>query len=213
MKFARRSFMAAIVACAAGLSLSLSVAAQTAGKDYTPINPPQPTDEPVKIEVTEFFSYGCPHCHDFQPVLAAWAAKLPADVVFKRVPVGFNSYFAMISPLYYTLEATGDLHRLDSVVFRTIHMEGNRLADAQSRSAWAARNGIDAQKFDDTYRSFSVASKVRRADQMTQSYKIQGVPALAIDGKYLVSGLSFNEQLAIADQLIAKVRKEKYGKK
>lgn len=213
MKFARRSFMAATFALGAGLVMAMSAAAQTAGKDYTPINPPQATDEPVKIEVTEFFSYGCSHCNDFHPVLAAWVAKQPADVVVKRVPVGFNSYFAMIAPMYYTLEATGDLARLDATVFRTIHMEGNRLADAQSRSAWAAKNGIDTKKFDDTYRSFSVASKVRRADQMTQAYKIQGVPALAIDGKYLISGVSFNEQLAIAEQLIAKVRKEKYGKK
>jgi len=211
MKFARRSFIAAAIALSA--VFALPVAAQTAGKDYTLLNPAQPTDEPLKIEVTEFFSYGCPHCSDFHPILAAWVARLPADVVVKRVPVGFNSYFAMIAPLYYTLEATGDLARLDSTVFRTIHAEGNRLADAQSRSAWAARNGIDTQKFDDTYRSFSISSKVRRADQLTQAYKIQGVPALVIDGKYLVSGAEFNQQLAVADQLIAKLRKEKFGRK
>lgn len=211
MKFARRSFLTA--AFALGAALALPAAAQTAGREYTLLSPAQATDEPLKIEVTEFFSYGCPHCSDFHPILAAWAAKLPADVVVKRVPVSFNSYFAMIAPLYYTLEATGDLARLDSAVFHTIHSEGNRLADSQSRSAWALRNGIDAKKFDDTYRSFSVASKVRRADQQTQAYKIQGVPALAIDGKYLISGAEFSQQLAVADQLIAKVRKEKFGKK
>lgn len=211
MKFARRRFMAA--AFALGAAFALPALAQSAGRDYTPLNPPQATDEPGKIEVTEFFSYGCPHCSDFHPVLAAWIAKQPADVVVKRVPVSFNSYFAMIAPLYYTLEATGDLARLDGAVFRTIHSEGNRLADAQARSAWAARNGIDAKKFDDTFRSFGVASKVRRADQLTQAYKIQGVPALAIDGRYLVSGAEFNQQLAVADQLIAKVRREKFGKK
>jgi protein dithiol oxidoreductase (disulfide-forming) len=211
MKFARRSFIAAAVAlCAA---FALPVAAQTVGKDYTLLNPAQPTDEPLKIEVTEFFSYGCGHCNDFHPILAAWVARLPADVVVKRVPVSFNSYFAMIAPLYYTLEATGDLARLDGNVFRTIHGEGNRLADTQSRAAWAARNGLDAQKLDDTFRSFSVSSKVRRADQQTQAYKIQGVPALAIDGKYLISGAEFNQQLAVADQLIAKLRKEKFGRK
>ncbi|MBS1159493.1 MAG: thiol:disulfide interchange protein DsbA/DsbL [Proteobacteria bacterium] len=211
MKFARRYFVAA--AFVLGSALAMPALAQTAGKDYTPINPPQPTDEPAKIEVTEFFSYGCPHCSDFNPLLAAWAAKQSADVVIKRVPVSFNSYFAMIAPLFYTLEATGDLARLDAVAFRTIHGEGNRLADAQSRSAWAVKNGIDGKKFDDTYRSFGVASKVRRADQMTQAYKIQGVPALAIDGKYVVGGRDFNEALAIADKLVAKVRAEKFGKK
>ncbi|MFZ2269361.1 MAG: thiol:disulfide interchange protein DsbA/DsbL [Azonexus sp.] len=211
MKFARRSFIAAAVALSA--AFALPVAAQTAGKDYTLLNPAQPTDEPLKIEVTEFFSYGCGHCNDFHPILAAWVAKQPADVVVKRVPVSFNSYFAMIAPLYYALEATGDLARLDGNVFRTIHGEGNRLADTQSRAAWAARNGLDAQKLDDTFRSFSVSSKVRRADQQTQAYKIQGVPALAIDGKYLISGAEFNQQLAVAEQLIAKIRREKFGRK
>lgn len=211
MKFARRCFIAA--AFALGAAIVLPVAAQTTGRDFTLLNPPQPTEEPLKIEVTEFFSYGCPHCSDFHPFLAAWVAKLPADVVVKRVPVSFNSYFAMIAPLYYTLEASGDLARLDANVFRTVHAEGNRLADTQSRAAWAAKNGLDAQKFDDTYRSFSISSKVRRADQLTQAYKIQGVPALVIDGKYLISGAEFSQQLAVADQLIAKVRKEKFGKK
>jgi len=212
MKFARRSFVAACFALGAALS-ALPLAAQTLGKDYVQINPQQPTDEPGKIEVIEFFSYGCPHCNDFNPLLTAWIAKQSGDVVVKRVPVGFNSYFAMIAPLYYTLEATGDLARLDATVFRTIHAEGNRLADAQSRSAWASKNGIDAKKFDDIYRSFTVASKVRRADQITQAYKIPGVPALAVDGKYLIEGHEFNETLAIADKLVAKVRAEKSGRK
>jgi protein dithiol oxidoreductase (disulfide-forming) len=211
MKFARRSFIAAAFALSA--VFALPALAQSGAQDYTLLNPPQATDEPLKIEVTEFFSYGCGHCKDFHPILAAWIAKQPADVVVKRVPVSFSSYFAMIAPMYYTLEASGDLARLDAKVFHTIHEEGNHLVDASARSAWAVKNGIDAKKFDDTYRSFGVASKVRRADQMTQAYKIQGVPALAIDGKYLVSGVAFNQQLAIADALIAKVRKEKFGKK
>jgi len=214
MKFSRRRFVAASLALGAAFSRVMTAAcAQAAGKDYTLISPPQATDEPAKIEVLEFFSYGCPHCNDFNPLLTAWVAKQSGDVVVKRVPVSFNSYFAMIAPLYYTLEATGDLARLDATVFRTIHSEGNRLADAQSRAAWAAKNGIDAKKFDDTYRSFSVASKVRRADQITQAYKVPGVPALAIDGKYLIEGHEFNETLAIAERLVAKVRAEKFGKK
>lgn len=211
MKFARRGFIATLFAT--GAAFALSACAQTTGQDYTVITPPQPTDQPTKIEVTEFFSYGCSHCNDFHPLLDAWIAKQPADVVLNRVPVSFNRYFAMIAPMYYTLEATGDLARLNSAVFHTIHVEGNQLVDASSRSAWAAKNGIDAKRFDDIYRSFSVASKVRRADQMTNAYQIQGVPALAIDGKYMISGADFKKQLEVADKLIAKVRKEKFGKK
>lgn len=213
MKFARRSFLGAVIALGAAFSMAMPVAAQTAGKDYTLISPAQPTDEPGKIEVLEFFSYGCTHCNDFNPLLNAWVAKQSGDVVVKRVPVSFNSYFAMIAPLYYALEATGDLARVDANVFRTIHGEGNRLADVQSRNEWAAKNGIDAKKLDDTFRSFGVASKVRRADQMTQAYRIQGVPALAIDGKYLVGGRDFNDTLAIAEKLVVKARAEKSGKK
>ena len=210
MKFSRRSFVSSVFALGTALTVSLPSFAQNAS--YTMVTPAQPTEDPAKIEVLEFFSYGCPHCSDFNPLFAAWAAKLPADVVIKKVPVSFNSYFAMIAPLYYALEATGDLARLDSNVFRTIHVEGNRLADPRSRAEWAQKNGVNVQKFEDAYKSFGVMSKVKRAEQMSIAYKIQGVPAVAVDGKYLVGGKDFNETLAVADSLIAKVRSEKSGK-
>lgn len=207
--FARRQFLAALFA----LGAVFSVHAQTAGKDYTPIAPAQPSDEPGKIEVVEFFSYGCPHCYEFYPQLSAWIAKLPADVVVKKVPVNFNSYFAAIAPLHYALEITGDLARLDANVFKTIHVDGNRLADPKSRAEWAQKNGVNVQKFEEAYKSFGVLSKVKRAEQMTAAYKVSGVPALAVDGKYLVGGKDFADALAITDKLIAKVRSEKAGKK
>ena len=213
MKFDRRSFVRSIFALGTALTEAMPALAQTAGKDYTPIAPAQPTDDAAKIEVIEFFSYGCPHCSDFHPLISAWAAKQPGDVVFKRVPVSFNSYFAMIAPLYYTLEAMGELPRLDGVVFKTIHADGNKLADAKARTEWAVKNGLDPKKFEETYNSFGVASKVRRGAQMTQAYKIQGVPAIAVDGKYLVGGQSFGEVLATTDKLIAKARSEKPAKK
>ena len=213
MKFDRRSFVRSIFALGTALTVAMPALAQTAGKDYTPIAPAQPTDDAAKIEVIEFFSYGCPHCSDFHPLISAWAAKQPGDVVFKRVPVSFNSYFAMIAPLYYTLEAMGELPRLDGVVFKTIHADGNKLADAKARTEWAVKNGLDPKKFEETYNSFGVASKVRRGAQMTQAYKIQGVPAIAVDGKYLVGGQSFGEVLATTDKLIAKARSEKPAKK
>lgn len=211
MKLARRIFLSAALGAALSVA-AVPAFAQTLGKDYTLIAPAQPTDSRGKIEVLEFFSYGCSHCNEFHPLLSAWVAKLPGDVVVKKVPVSFNGYFAMIAPLYYTLEATGDLARLDALVFKTIHSDGNKLAEPKARSEWAVKNGIDATKFDETYKSFGVASQVRRAEQMTRSYGISGVPALAIDGKYLVAGKDFNDQLAIADKLIAKVRSENAGK-
>jgi thiol:disulfide interchange protein DsbA len=214
MRTQRRGFVRSLLALGAALALALPAAAQTAGRDYTPLNPPQPTDNPAKIEVIEFFSYGCPHCAELNPLLHAWVAKLPADVSFKKVPITFGrAAWSGISRLYYTLEATGDLGKLDAAVFNAIHGERINLFDERVLNEWIAKKGVDPKKFADTYNSFGVMSKVKRADQIAQAYRIQGVPAIAVDGKYMVTGgKDYNEQLAIADKLIAKVRAEK-GKK
>ena len=212
MKSARRKFFA--VAVGSLLAINMPAMAQTAGKEYTPIVPVQPTDEPAKIEVLEFFSYGCPHCSDFHPLISAWAAKLPGDVVFKRVPITFGrAAWANIARLYYTLEATGDLARLDGEVFKAIHNDRINLFEEQGLLDWVAKKGVDQKKFRETFNSFGVMSKVKRGDQLAQSYKISGVPALAVDGKYMILGRDFAEQLANADKLIAKARSEKPGKK
>lgn len=212
MKFARRIFLSAVLGAA--LTVSMSSFAQSAGKDYTPISPVQPTEDGAKIEVLEFFSYGCPHCSDFNPILHAWAGKLPADVVIKKVPVTFGrAAWGNVAKLYYTLEITGDLSRLEADVFKAIHQERANLFDEKTLTEWVVKKGVDQKKFTETFSSFGVMSKVKRADQMAQAYKIQGVPALAVEGKYLVGGKDFNEALAITDKLIAKARSEKSGKK
>ena len=159
------------------------------GRDYVPIVPAQTSDHPAKIEVIEFFSYGCPHCSDFHPVLGKWSATLPGDVVLVRVPITFGRpQWASLAKLYYALEATGDLARLDGAVFDALHRKGIKLYDDRSVADWVKAQGVDGKKFADAYSSFGVVSKVKRADQMAQAYKIQGVPALAVDGKYLVLG-------------------------
>ena len=214
MSFARRNFVRTIFALGAALTVAMPALAQTAGKDYTPITPAQPTDDAAKIEVLEFFSYGCPHCSDFHPLISAWAAKQPGDVVFKRVPVSFGrAAWANAAKLYYTLEATGDLAKLDGDVFKAIHSERVNLFDEKTILEWVTKKGVDPKKFSETFNSFGVMSKVKRGDQLAQAYKIQGVPAMAVDGKYLVGGSGFNEVLANTDKLIAKARSEKSGKK
>ena len=214
MRFDRRTFFVGLFAFAATLTAALPVAAQTAGKDYTPIVPAQPTEEAAKIEVLEFFSYGCPHCSDFHPLLAQWAAKQPGDVVVRKVPITFGrAAWANAARLYYALEATGDLARLDGDVFKAIHSDRVNLFEENAIKEWVAKKGVDPKKFADAFSSFGVMSKVKRGDQLAQAYKIQGVPALAVDGKYLVGGQSFGEVLAIADKLIAKARAEKSAKK
>jgi thiol:disulfide interchange protein DsbA len=214
MRFDRRTFFAGLFAFVTAMTAALPAAAQTAGKDYTPVVPAQPTEDAAKIEVLEFFSYGCPHCSDLYPLLSQWVAKQPGDVVVRKVPITFGrAAWANAARLYYALEATGDLARLDGEVFKAIHGERVNLFEESAIKEWVAKKGVDQKKFADAFSSFGVMSKVKRGDQLAQAYKIQGVPALAVDGKYLVGGKDFNEALAITDKLIAKARAEKSGKK
>lgn len=197
-------------------STALAQAQLVPGRDFTVIDPAQPTDTPAKIEVLEFFSYGCPHCKDLNPSLVKWVARQPADVVVRRVPVSFGRpQWANLSKLYFALEATGDLARLDEAVFAALHEKGLRLYDERSINEWVAAQGVDMRKFADAFGSFGVAAKVRRADQMVQTYRIDGVPALTVDGKYRVQTQSNSHDvlLAQADRIIAKARSERGGKK
>ncbi|MBI2308183.1 MAG: thiol:disulfide interchange protein DsbA/DsbL [Rhodocyclales bacterium] len=210
----KRTFISLVAGLAAAVLMLGSAQAQVAaGRDYVPIDPPQPGETPAKIEVIEFFSYGCPHCNDFHPLISKWAAKLPADVVFKRVPVSFGrAQWANIGKLYYAAEAIGELGRLDGAAFQAIHEKGVKLYDEATIMQFAVQQGVDGKKFADAFGSFGVQSKMKRADQMTQAYKVQGVPAIAVDGRYMVlnEGIkSYEELLARTDKVIAKARAEK----
>lgn len=199
------------------LAVVLPVRAElVVGRDYVPIIPAQMTDTPAKIEVIEFFSYGCPHCSDFHPIVGKWAAALPSDVTFKRVPVTFGRPpWASLARLFYALETTGDLAKLDSAVFDALHKAGSKLYDDKSITAWVAAQGVDAKRFTEAYNSFAVVSKAKRADQMVQTYKIQGVPAMTVDGKYLVTGKELKglaELPSLTDQVIGMARTDRKKK-
>ena len=200
------------------LSLVTPAQAQLAlGKDYVVVDPAQPTDNPAKIEVVEFFSYGCPHCNDLYPFVKKWQAKLPADVAFKRVPVSFGRpQWANLAKLYYALEVTGNVERLDGAVFHALHEEGLNLSTDANIAEWAVGKGIDAKKFSDAYSSFGVDSKSKRGDQLAASAKIQGVPAFFVGGRYLVVGLSVkshDDLMALVDKVVDKARSERSTKK
>ncbi|MDK9704361.1 MAG: thiol:disulfide interchange protein DsbA/DsbL [Sulfuritalea sp.] len=186
-----------------------------AGREFKPVNPPLPSAK-GKIEVLEFFSYGCPHCSDFHPLVSQWAAKLPKDVSFRRVPVSFNRpEWARLARIYYALEATGDLAKLDTAVFIAIHEQRVAFRTDEAVTAWAAGKGADAKKFGDALASFSMQSKVQRGDQEATAARIAGVPALVVDGKFLVNNEAardFEDLLRITDSVIAKARKERSGK-
>ena len=200
------------------LALALPAQAQlAAGVDFAEIKPALQVDNPARIEVVEFFSYACPHCSDLNPLVKKWAAKLPADVAFKRVPVSFNSpFYQLMAKLFYTLDAIGEMERLDAAAFDAIHVKGLKLIDEKSVQEWAVSQGVDAKKFSDAFKSFSVDSNVKRADQLSRSAKIPGVPALVVDGRYLVVGKNVknhDDLLALTEKVIDKARTERAAKK
>ena len=204
----KRLATALIVFLAAGVAQAQPVA----GVEYRQLATPQATDIPGKIEVVEFFWYGCPHCYEFEPVLSPWLKKLPKDVYFRRIPAMFNEEYAQGARAFYALEALGVEERLHKALFDAIHTGSRlRVADEAALSAWLGKHGVDTKKFAAAYRSFSVEAKMKRAAQLTQAYKIDGVPTMAVDGKYVVNTdniRSFQHLLSITDYLINLARKK-----
>lgn len=184
------------------------------GTHYVKLSQAAPTAAPTgKIEVVEFFWYGCPHCNHFEPFLAAWAAKLPADVAFRRVPVAFREVpFAAHQRLYYAVEALGLVPALHAKIFHAIHEEGLKLDKPELMADFLGKQGVDKAKFLSVYDSFAVQTKCRQARTLADAYKIDGVPALGIAGLFYTSvGLNGTPEKALAttDALINKVRKGK----
>jgi thiol:disulfide interchange protein DsbA len=217
MNIERRQFSAALVGTglgAAGLGLMGPAAAQggpVEGTHYVKLSQPVPTPGGGKVEVIEFFWYGCPHCNAFEPTLDAWAKRLPADVAFRRVPVAFRDEpFGAHQRIYYALEAMGQLEAVHRKVFYAIHNERARLDKPADIAAFMTKNGVDGTKFLDVYNSFSVQTKCRQAKQLSEAYKIDGVPAIGVQGRYYTSvGLagSPDRALAVTDFLIQQARK------
>src|SRR6202048_655817 len=198
------------VLATAGTMMPVAVHAQGGeGTDSRKLDPPQPTMSPGKIEVIEFFSYMCPHCYEFHPLVSTWAAKLPKDVVFRRVPVGFNRpAWINLARAYYALQAGGDLDKLDGPLFHAIHEQHLQLYDEQSLAGWVGKNGGNADKFAAAYTSFGVNNQTVQADQMAEHYRIEAVPTMAVNGEYQAMGKNLAEILANTDRLIAQVHTE-----
>jgi protein dithiol oxidoreductase (disulfide-forming) len=189
--------------------LALTALAAQPGKDYVAINPAQPTESGDKIEVLEVFSYMCPHCFHFEPVLTPWVKKLPQDVQFRRMPVVFGrANWETLARTYFALEALGSLDKVHTKIFEAIHEENVILQNKDELFNWIEKQGVDKKKFADTYGSFGVQTKIQRSNQRTTAYGVSGVPTLIIDGKYLVaSGEGGAEaMLKTADQLIQMIR-------
>lgn len=182
-----------------------------AGDDFLVLDKQVPVEAAQgKVEVVEFFWYECPHCNAFEPALEAWIKRIPKEVSVRRVPVSFRDDFVPLQRLYYAIEAMGLVDKLHGKVFQAIHLEKQMLKKPEAIADWVARQGVDKTKFMEQFNSFSVASKQKRAVQLQDAYRVEGVPALGIAGRFYTDGTlakSMERALQVTDYLVAEVRK------
>lgn len=216
------AFTFGLVAMTAGASPSNPVN----GVDFRTLEKPQQTESGKKIEVTEFFWYSCPHCNALEPALVEWVKKQGDNIVFKRVPIAFRESFVPQQKLYYTLEAMGKVDELHKKVFQTIHADRQQLDTENQITDFIVKQGIDKKKFLDLYNSFGVQTKAKRAAQLQEAYRVDGVPMVAVDGRYVTApsivGQSMRGQsesalhaatLQVMSSLVSKAQAENAGKK
>jgi protein dithiol oxidoreductase (disulfide-forming) len=190
-------------------AFALPAAAQTANlpPDVLELPTPVSVDAPKgKVEVVEFFWYGCPHCYTLEPSLEKWVKDLPKDVEFRRVPAAFNDQWAIAARAYYILEAQGLLDKLHKPLFDAIHKDGLRITNQQAFGQWLEKNGVDSKKFFEAERSFAIESKMKRARAILEQVRIDGVPALMINGKYIIP--AGQNMLNSASRVVAMERAE-----
>lgn len=182
------------------------------GKDYTILTKPQPTEGDGKIEVLEFFWYGCPHCYSLHPHLKTWLANIPGDVSFQYVPAILRPNWVPAAKIFYAIEALGITGSLHDKIYDAIHRDKIDLNNESVLFDWIEKQGIDRKKFENTFQSFAVQNQVSRSTQMSRQYQLNGVPTLVINGKYLTSGRMGStpqDTIRTLDALLEKARKEK----
>ena len=213
----RRQFSAALATGTVGVASSIANLAQAQGaapvegKDFLRLSSPLPVPPGGKIEVIDFFWYGCPHCNAFGPQLDAWAKKLPPDVIYRHVPVAFREEpFVAHQKIYYALDEMKLSETMHRRVFAAIHVDRQRLDKPAEIAAFMTKNGVDGAKFAQLFDSFSVQTKATQAKKLAEAYRIDGVPALGIHGRYFTSNSltgSGERALVVTDALIQMVRK------
>jgi protein dithiol oxidoreductase (disulfide-forming) len=195
----------------ADVAFAQQVPAPVEGKDFLKLATALPVTPGGKVDVVEFFWYGCPHCNAFQPALEAWIKKIPADVNFRRAPVMFSPTHETHAKLYFALEDMGALETVHRRVFTAIHQNRQRLDKEADINTFVTSHGVDAAKFSAAWRSFGVATKMRQSKQLADGYRLEGVPALGIHGRFLTApslvGGDHYKALAVADGLIQRARK------
>ena len=182
------------------------------GRDYIILANPQPTEDQRSIEVIEFFWYGCPHCYELHPHIDNWRKTAPKDVKFRYVPAIFRANWTPAAKTFYAMEALGITKELHDKVYKAIHRDKIDLSKEAVLFDWIEKQGIEREKFINAYNSFSVQNQVARVSQMIRQYKLTGVPALVIEGKYITSGKMSGtprDTIQVLNELIDKARKER----
>ncbi len=206
----RRRFNLGALALAGASPLAFAQSAPVEGRDFVKLPAPVPVPGGGKVDVIEFFWYGCPHCYAFEPALEGWVKKLPTDVGFRRIHVAFTSMHEGHAKIFYAAEQLGLVDRVHKLIFNAMHQQNMRFQREAEVLDFVKANGIDSVKFGEAMRSFGVATKVQQAKQLVDSYKVDGVPGLGIHGRWFTSPSLAGgpaRALAVADQLIGLARK------
>ena len=181
------------------------------GIDYNKLAKQQTTDSGNKIEVLEFFWYGCPHCYQFEPTLSKWLKNKPANVSFIRIPAPLNPNWMVHTKAYYALELMGKGEDFHEDMFKAMHEKKMRLNTPVAIADFLATKGVDKKAFKDSFDSFAVEMRARKAMQLSRDYKLNGVPLLAVNGKYTVSASQaggYKQMIDITSHLIKKETKK-----
>ncbi len=209
----RRDFSLALAGASMGLATTAGAqGGPVEGRDYLRLATPTTTalaGTDKKVEVVEFFWYGCPACNAFEPALESWVGKLPADVLFRRIPVGFSVPHQMHQKLFYALERMGQLDKLHARIFTAMHVQKLRMMTEKDIIAWVKDQGVNADEFAGQFRSMSVDSKGRQARALSDAYRIDGVPAIGVQGRFFTSGTlagRADRVLSVTDFLIQRSR-------
>jgi len=182
------------------------------GKDYTILTNTQSTQNESGIEVIEFFWYGCPHCNNLHPHIKAWLKNVSEDVHFRYVPAIFRSNWIPGAKMFYAMDAIDGADILHDRIYDAIHRDKLDLNEESVLFSWVEKQGVDREKFEATYNSFSIQNQVARSTQMTQRYQLTGVPALVIDGRYMTSGKrggTPQDTILVLEKILEKVRQER----